>query len=181
MLDFNRFEILTFDCYGTLINWEDGILGCLHRILSSHGKALDAATILELYSHFEAQAEQGEYRRYRDVLQAVVKCFGERLGFPVTDAEANSLPESLPDWKPWPDTVEALRHLRSRFKLANHFQRRRRSFRRNSAEARGAVPRHHYRATGERIQTFAENIRAGAKPHQCSNPPDTARRTKRLS
>jgi 2-haloacid dehalogenase len=118
MLDFTRFEILTFDCYGTLINWEEGILGCMHRILSTNGKTLDDATILEFYGEFEAQAEQGEYRRYRDVLQSVVRRFGERLGFPVADAEANSLPESLPNWKPWPDTVEALRQLRSRFKLA---------------------------------------------------------------
>jgi 2-haloacid dehalogenase len=118
MLDFARFEILTFDCYGTLINWEEGILGCMHRILSSHGKTLDDATILELYGEFEAQAEHGEYRPYRDVLQSVVRQFGERLKFPVTDAEANSLPQSLPNWKPWPDTVDALRKLHSRFKLA---------------------------------------------------------------
>ena len=38
MLDFTRFEILTFDCYGTLINWEAGILSALHRVLSAHGK-----------------------------------------------------------------------------------------------------------------------------------------------
>ena len=38
MLDFSRFEILTFDCYGTLINWEDGILRCLRHILTAHGK-----------------------------------------------------------------------------------------------------------------------------------------------
>jgi 2-haloacid dehalogenase len=118
MLDFTRFKILTFDCYGTLINWEEGILGCMHRILSSHDKALDDATILELYGEFEAKAEHGEYLRYRDVLQSVVGQFGERLKFPVTHTEANSLPESLPNWKPWPDTVEALRQLRSRFKLA---------------------------------------------------------------
>src|SRR5208337_4556475 len=46
MLDFSRFEILTFDCYGTLINWEEGILRCLHLILTAHGKDIDDATIL---------------------------------------------------------------------------------------------------------------------------------------
>ena len=43
MLDFTRFEILTFDCYGTLIDWETGILSALHRILSAHGKSMDDA------------------------------------------------------------------------------------------------------------------------------------------
>ncbi len=118
MLDFTRFEILTFDCYGTLINWEDGILRCLHRVLAAHGKDTDDATILQLYGDFEARAEQGEYRRYREVLQSVVRHFGEQLGFTPTDQQANSLPESLKEWQPWPDTVTALRELQSRFKLA---------------------------------------------------------------
>ncbi len=118
MLDFTRFEILTFDCYGTLINWEDGILRCLHGILAAHGKDTDDATILQLYGEFEARAEQGEYRRYRQVLQSVVQQLGEQLGFAPTDEEVRSLPEFLPQWKPWPDTVNALNELHNRFRLA---------------------------------------------------------------
>jgi len=118
MLDFNRFEILTFDCYGTLIKWEDGILRCLRRILAAHGKDADDAMILRLYGDLEARAEQREYRRYREVLQSVVRQFGEQLGFTPTHQETSSLPESLKDWKPWPDTVTALRELKSRFRLA---------------------------------------------------------------
>ena len=118
MLDFSRFELLTFDCYGTLINWEEGILRCLHRILAAYGKDTDDAAILQLYGDFEARAEQEEYRRYREVLQSVVRQFGERLGFAPTDQEGRSLPESLQEWKPWPDTVAALRQLQSRFRLA---------------------------------------------------------------
>jgi 2-haloacid dehalogenase len=120
MLDFSRFEILTFDCYGTLINWEEGILGCLHRILAAHrtNKEIDDAMILKLYGDFEASAEAGEYRPYREVLQSVVRQFGKRLGFIPTNEEVRSLPESLRDWKPWPDTVAALQLLHSRFRLA---------------------------------------------------------------
>ena len=119
MLDFSRFEILTFDCYGTLINWEEGILGCLHRILAAHRTSEDAddATILKLYGDFEASAEQAEYRPYRDVLQSVVRQFGERFGFVPTNEEVRSLPESLRNWKPWPDTVLALKMLHTRFRL----------------------------------------------------------------
>jgi 2-haloacid dehalogenase len=118
MLDFSRFELLTFDCYGTLINWEEGILRCLHRILAAHDKDTDDATILQLYGDFEAQAEHGEYRRYREVLESVVRQFGERLGFAPTEQEARWLPESLQGWRPWPDTAAALRQLNSRFRLA---------------------------------------------------------------
>ena len=83
-LDFSQFEFLTFDCYGTLINWEEGLLRCLHQILASHGKDADDATMLRLYGDFEASAEQGEYRCYREVLQSVVRRFGDELGFAPT-------------------------------------------------------------------------------------------------
>jgi 2-haloacid dehalogenase len=118
MLDFNRFEILTFDCYGTLINWEAGILSALHRILSAHGKKLDDAALLKLYGDFELLSEQGTFHPYRDVLQSVVRRFGAELGFSVTNEEADSLPDSLATWKPWPDTVSALHELKKRFRLA---------------------------------------------------------------
>jgi 2-haloacid dehalogenase len=118
MLDFNRFEILTFDCYGTLINWEEGILRCLHRILAANGKEMDDASILRFYGNFEATAERGEYRCYREILQSVVRQFGAQLGFTPTHQEVCSLHESLQEWKPWPDTVRALCELQSRFRLA---------------------------------------------------------------
>jgi 2-haloacid dehalogenase len=118
MLDFNRFEILTFDCYGTLINWEAGILPALHRVLSAHGKKIDDATLLKLYGDFEQLAEHGEFHSYRQVLESVVRRLGANLGFTPTAEQAASLPDSLPTWKPWPDTVAALRRLKSRFRLA---------------------------------------------------------------
>ena len=118
MLDFNRFRALTFDCYGTLIDWETGILSTLHPILLAHGKKVDDATLLKLFADFEVRAEQGQFRPYRQVLQSVVRQFGEELGFIPTDQETRSLPESLASWKPWPDTVRALCQLKERFHLA---------------------------------------------------------------
>jgi 2-haloacid dehalogenase len=118
MLEFSRYEVLTFDCYGTLIDWESGILSALHRILSAHGKVIQDATILKLYGDFEQRSEEGEFHPYRSVLESVVRRFGAQLGFNPTDAEARSLPDSLPTWKPWPDTVAALQQLKSRFRLA---------------------------------------------------------------
>jgi len=118
MLDFDRFEILTFDCYGTLINWEAGILPALHRILAAHGKKLDDALLLKLYGDFEMLSEQGDFHPYRVVLESVVRRFGANLGFTPTAEEAASLPNSLPTWQPWPDTVAALRRLKTKFRLA---------------------------------------------------------------
>jgi 2-haloacid dehalogenase len=118
MLDFSRYEILTFDCYGTLIDWETGILSALHRIFSAHNKKIDDATILKLYGDFEQRAEQGAFQPYREVLSSVVRQFGDELSFTPTPEEIRSLPNSLATWKPWPDTVAALSQLKSRFRLA---------------------------------------------------------------
>jgi 2-haloacid dehalogenase len=118
MLDLTRFKVLTFDCYGTMIDWETGIFSALHPILIAHDKKIADSALLELYSELELSAEQGEFLHYRDVLQSVVRGFGKRLGFFPTDAEIRSLPESLANWQPFPDTVAALRSLKSRYQLA---------------------------------------------------------------
>ena len=118
MLNFTRYEILTFDCYGTLIDWETGILSALHRILRGHSKTIDDSDILKLYGDFEQRAESGPFQPYREVLSSVVRQFGDELGFTPTPEEVRSLPNSLASWAPWPDTVDALRKLKSRFRLA---------------------------------------------------------------
>ncbi len=114
----NHFQVLTFDCYGTLIDWETGILGALKPILSAHGKLLPDAEILELYGEFEADAEAESYQSYRTVLASVVRRFGERLSFSPTQKEESSLANSLPEWQPWPDTRDSLRRLQPKLRLA---------------------------------------------------------------
>jgi 2-haloacid dehalogenase len=116
-LDFSRFRVITFDCYGTLVNWEIGILAVLRPILLAHGAHLEDAEILRLYGEIEAEEEAGHYREYKEVLKSVVRGFGSRLGFAPTPHEQQSLPESLRDWEPFPDTVSALRRLKAKFKL----------------------------------------------------------------
>ncbi len=118
MLDLRRFRVLTFDCYGTLIDWESGILAALRPLMAAHGKSLADDKLLELYGELEAEAEAGEYQSYRKILQAVARGFGRRLGFETSEQEARSLPESLKNWQPFPDTVAALKKLKSRFQLA---------------------------------------------------------------
>jgi 2-haloacid dehalogenase len=117
-MDFSRFTTISFDCYGTLIDWESGILPVLRAVLANHAQSLPDAALLELYGEFEAEAESGPYQRYRDVLQSVVRAFADRLHFEVSSAEIRSLHESVRTWPPFPDTVPALRELQKRYKLA---------------------------------------------------------------
>ena len=118
MLDFTQFQLLSFDCYGTLIDWESGIFSALWPILVAHGKSITDHEFLNVYSELESEAEQGEYRCYREVLQSVVRGFGARLGFKPSEAQTHSLPDSVPNWRPFPDTIEALRRLKARYQLA---------------------------------------------------------------
>ena len=116
-MDFSRFTTISFDCYGTLIDWESGILPALRAVLASHGQSLPDAAILELYGEFEAEAESGPYQSYRNVLQSVVRAFANRFHFQASSAEIQSLHESVRAWPPFSDTVPALRELQKRYRL----------------------------------------------------------------
>jgi 2-haloacid dehalogenase len=118
VLDLSQFHWISFDCYGTLIDWESGILGCLQPLLQSKGIELTDAQILSLYSEFEPREQSGDYHNYREVLAGVVRDFARELHFDVTEVEASGLAGSLCDWKAFPDTVPALSELKRRYRLA---------------------------------------------------------------
>lgn len=118
MIDLNQYEVLTFDCYGTLIDWETGVTEALQPVLDAHQIQLSEDGILELFARFESQLEQGDYRKYKDVLQGVVQKFGEQFGFTPSSLELTALADSVKHWQPFPDTVEALKILKQRLKLA---------------------------------------------------------------
>ncbi len=118
MLDLSQFDWISFDCYGTLIDWESGILGYLRPLLQRKGHVPTDVQILTLYSEFEPHEQSGTYRSYREVLAQVVRNFARELHFEVTDAEASGFADSIREWTPFPDTVPALRELKRRYQLA---------------------------------------------------------------
>jgi len=117
-VDLSRFEALTFDCYGTLIDWERGILDAVRPILRLHGIAFDDDWLLGLYATAEAGAEAGPWRPYREVLGSVMDRLGAELGFAPDADERAALARTLPDWPPFADTVEALKTLARGYRLA---------------------------------------------------------------
>src|SRR5271166_2259967 len=103
--NFSRFTTISFDCYGTLIDWESGILPTLREMLANHGTMLPDADILELYGEFEAEAKSGQYQNYQNVLRSGVRAFANRLHFQASSAEIRPLHQSVQAWPPFPDTV----------------------------------------------------------------------------
>jgi 2-haloacid dehalogenase len=108
---------LTFDCYGTLIDWEQGILSAVSRLLDVAAPRPTSEAILRSFVTHEARIESGEWRTYREVLRAVVVGMARDFGISVPDSQTNLLGDSLPHWPPFPDTVDALRRLAKQFRL----------------------------------------------------------------
>jgi 2-haloacid dehalogenase len=116
-IDYSRFGALTFDCYGTLIDWETGLAEAFRPILRSHGIEADDEDVLTRYGRHEAAAEAGPYRRYRDVLAAGLRGVAEELGFEPTVAEVEAFSGSVVGWPAFPDSGAALARLKERFRL----------------------------------------------------------------
>jgi 2-haloalkanoic acid dehalogenase type II len=106
-----RFDVVTFDCYGTLIDWEAGIGDWLEAAASRAGVALDRRRALDLYAQTEPAVEAETYRSYRDVLAESARRVAQGLGWSLSEQDSRGLAASLPDWKPFPDTNPALRKL----------------------------------------------------------------------
>ncbi len=117
MLDFKQYRVLTFDCYGTLIDWERGILRALQPVLNRHDITLSDDEALELYGELESEAERGPYLPYREVLTVVMAGIAERLGVALGNDERLALADSVGDWPPFADTVEGLRALTRHYDL----------------------------------------------------------------
>ncbi|MBD1869799.1 haloacid dehalogenase type II [Leptolyngbya sp. FACHB-541] len=117
MLDFSQYEALTFDCYGTIINWEQGILEAIKPVLAAYQLEIDDSQILELFAQLEGEIEAGEYQSYRSVLGQVMQQFGEKLGFVPTSDQLDCLANSIQNWQPFPDSIDALKRLKQQFKL----------------------------------------------------------------
>jgi len=116
-LDFSRFSHLSFDCYGTIIDWESGILSAVIPALRRHFIDFDEVEVLRRYAHHESTLEAGPYRSYRDIQRGVMRGLANDLGFSPTRIDLELLPDSIGRWQPFADSVEALQRLQRRYGL----------------------------------------------------------------
>ena len=117
-MELNQFHALSFDCYGTLIDWETGLAGLLGPWARSRGVTLDDEALLAAYSGHEARAEADHpTEAYPDILARAMRDLGRDLGVPVTDEEARALGRSVAGWPAFPDSPAALTALGERYRL----------------------------------------------------------------
>lgn len=115
---FDDFDALSFDCYGTLIDWEAGIAAVLGPWARAAGAQLTDEDLLLAYADEEARVEkENPGALYPEVLASAFRATGAKLGIPVSQADAGRLGSSVPRWPAFPDSVEALARLKARFKL----------------------------------------------------------------
>ena len=117
-MDFDRYRILTFDCYGTLIDWENGILEAVRPVFERHRAAVDDRALLEMYAQIEAALEADEYMSYDSLLREAMAALAKRVGVDLAPDERAAIALSIKNWKPFPDTVCALERLKRKYKLA---------------------------------------------------------------
>jgi 2-haloalkanoic acid dehalogenase type II len=112
------FDALSFDCYGTLIDWEAGIAAQLRPWARGAGSDVDDEALLAAYAVHEARLEREHPDRpYPQVLAGGLRALGEQFGLPVSDADAVRFGESVPQWPAFPDSHDALVSLGRRFTL----------------------------------------------------------------
>ena len=118
MLDFSKFTWLSFDCYGTLIDWETGLLAALEPLLARVEPRPDLDEVLEAYASAESEAEeQHPTELYPEILSRVWTALAAHWGVADDAAERQRFAESVGDWPAFPDTADALRRLKARYKL----------------------------------------------------------------
>ena len=105
------FDVVSFDCYGTLIDWEAGILAAMQPVIARHELVSSADDVLCAYARAESAVEAGAYLPYREVLRRTFAGMAKDLGFAPQADELETLVEALPHWQPFHDTVASLRAL----------------------------------------------------------------------
>jgi 2-haloacid dehalogenase len=117
-IDWAAVEVLSFDCYGTLIDWESGILASLHAILGTSESAAPDDALLEAYARHESRLEAGPWQPYRQILREALTATIAERGVSLTEQARASLGGSVAEWPAFPDSAAALARLRQRFGLA---------------------------------------------------------------
>jgi len=109
-------KTITFDCYGTLIDWSAGLTQSFREIFGA-GMVGHEREWVEAYVQIEAEVESGPYRSYREVLAVVIERLARQFNRSLLPERAARLARMLPGWAPFPDTNHALAGLKQRFRL----------------------------------------------------------------
>lgn len=113
-MKFENKKYITFDCYGTLIDWEGGISSAIRKLVDKNGFSLDLNNIADKYIKVELEVEAEKYRKYHEILQLAVKRLLRSEGLEISDNDASEFADAIYSWSPFPETKESLSKLKEK-------------------------------------------------------------------
>ena len=154
---------VTFDVYGTLIDWETGVYDAFAKEAARDGIELDRATLIPMFHEIEREIESGSYELYAEVLRRTALEIAKRLEWPLEPSRSGFLPDSVQRWAPFKETNTQLQKLSKKYKLGPALERRRQAARPDApAHPDRLRPRRH-RAAGPLLQARAAALH-GVRP-----------------
>jgi 2-haloacid dehalogenase len=117
-MDFSQFDLISFDCYGTLVDWKRSLRDIMEPFIKRHKLNLSADQLFDLFFKADQRSVSEKYKPYRDILVDIMDEMGKELNINLNQAERTCLVDRFGDWTAFPDTSDALQELKKRYKLA---------------------------------------------------------------
>lgn len=114
----SRFSWVTFDCYGTLIDWDSGIRSFLQELVARKGVSVDLDALHQRWEAIQFELIQQAYRHYKDILRLSLESALKEFGIPYEPADGEAFAASMPTWQPFPEVPAVLRELKSLTRIA---------------------------------------------------------------
>lgn len=117
-MDYQKIRLLSFDCYGTLIDWKESVLGILDSYFRDTPLKFSREELFRAFLEADRKMITDKYLPYREILAQVIELMAEDLRFSIDPASRYLLSDRFPEWTPFPDTVRSLKKLKDNFQLA---------------------------------------------------------------
>lgn len=118
MYNFKKYKLISFDCYGTLIDWEQGLGSAMRVLLNDKANSFNMEEALQLYASAEAELEQGSYMPYSEIMMKAISQVCDNLGVITSDMEKGRFVKSVGEWQPFPDSTVTLNRLQTEYRIA---------------------------------------------------------------
>ena len=116
-MEFKSFEIISFDCYGTLIDWKKAVLDILGSVISRYHIEVEREELFMMFLEVDREVINDEYRPYREILTEITDRIAAKLSINLINKDRTCLSDRFDEWIPFYDTVRALKKLASQYKL----------------------------------------------------------------
>ncbi len=117
-MDYTQFEILSFDCYGTLIDWKRSILDIIHPVISDYSLDIPREDLFRLFLEIDREYTIKDYTSYKEILYGIMDLIATKLNLLLHPNDRTCLVERFGQWEPFDDTVDTLEELHKDYKLA---------------------------------------------------------------